>query len=52
MRGISDIIRMPSGDTKPIRVPVSKNMLDSHLKGKLCRKTRMMVTIIIADATV
>ncbi|XWS38677.1 hypothetical protein CRYUN_Cryun19dG0151500 [Craigia yunnanensis] len=51
MRGFSDIIRMPSGDTKPIKVPVSKNMLDSHLKGKLCRKTRMMVTIIIADAT-
>ncbi|XVE65214.1 hypothetical protein DITRI_Ditri07aG0162900 [Diplodiscus trichospermus] len=51
MRGFSDIIRMPSGDTKPIKVPVSKNMLDSHLKGKLCRKTRMMVTIIIAYAT-
>ncbi|XWS49634.1 hypothetical protein CRYUN_Cryun12cG0020000 [Craigia yunnanensis] len=51
MRGFSDIIRMPSGDTKPIKVPVSKNMLDSHLRGKLCKKTRMMVTIIIADAT-
>ncbi|XVF52445.1 hypothetical protein PTKIN_Ptkin05aG0018700 [Pterospermum kingtungense] len=51
MRGFSNIIRMPSGDTKPIKVPVSKNMLDSHLKGKLCRKTRTMVTIIIADAT-
>lgn len=43
---------MPSGDTKPVKVPVSKNMLDSHLKGKLCKKLRTMVTVIIADAQV
>ncbi|KAK8691038.1 hypothetical protein V6N13_074559 [Hibiscus sabdariffa] len=50
MRGFADIIRMSSGDMKPIKVPVSKNMSDSHLKGKLCRKIRTMVTITIADA--
>ncbi|XP_043697676.1 uncharacterized protein LOC122648528 isoform X2 [Telopea speciosissima] len=49
IRGLPNIIRMPSGDMKAIKVPVSKNMLDSHLKGKLANKLRMMVTIIIAD---
>jgi vacuolar protein sorting-associated protein 13A/C len=43
---------MSSGDMKPVKVPVSKNMLDAHLKGKLCRKVRTMVTIIILDAQV
>ncbi|KAG4987653.1 hypothetical protein JHK85_030636 [Glycine max] len=49
-RGLQNIIRMPSGDMKAVKVPVSKNMLESHLKGKLCRKIRTMVTIIIAEA--
>ncbi|KAJ4951540.1 hypothetical protein NE237_028372 [Protea cynaroides] len=49
IRGLPNIIRMPSGDMKPIKVPISKNMLDSHLKGKLANKLRMMVTVIIAD---
>ncbi|GAV77402.1 PH domain-containing protein/DUF946 domain-containing protein/DUF1162 domain-containing protein/Chorein_N domain-containing protein, partial [Cephalotus follicularis] len=49
-RGIPNIIRMPSGDMKPVKVPVSKNMLDSHLKGTLCGKVRTMVTIVIMDA--
>ncbi|KAE8055526.1 hypothetical protein FH972_012359 [Carpinus fangiana] len=49
-RGLPNIISMPSGDMKPVKVPVSKNMLDSHLKGKLCGKVRTMVTIIILDA--
>jgi vacuolar protein sorting-associated protein 13A/C len=43
---------MPSGDMRPVKVPVSKDMLDSHLKGKLCRKVRTMVTIVIVDAQV
>lgn len=50
LRGFANITRMPSGDMKPVKVPVSKNMLDSHLKGRLCKKIRTMVTIIIADA--
>ena len=50
--GLTNIIRMPSGDMKPLKVPVSKNMLDSHLKGNLRRRDRMMVTVIIADAEV
>lgn len=43
---------MPSGDMKAVKVPVSKDMLESHLRGKLCRKIRTMVTIIIAEAQV
>ncbi|KAJ7944655.1 pleckstrin-likey (PH) domain-containing protein [Quillaja saponaria] len=50
VRGLQDIIRMPSGDMKTLKVPVSKNMLDSHAGSKLFRKIRMMVSIIIADA--
>lgn len=46
----SHIIKMPSGDNKPVKVPVAKNMLDSHLNGKLGTISRSMVTIIIADA--
>ncbi|RDY03158.1 Vacuolar protein sorting-associated protein 13C, partial [Mucuna pruriens] len=49
-RGLQNITRMPSGDMKAVKVPVSKNMLESHLKGKLGRKIRTMVTIIIAEA--
>ncbi|XP_042486677.1 uncharacterized protein LOC122066914 [Macadamia integrifolia] len=49
IRGLQNIVRMPSGDMKAIKVPDSKNMLDSHLEGKLANKLRMMVTIIIAD---
>lgn len=37
---------------RPLKVPVSKNMLDSHLKGKLFRKVRRMVTLIIVDGQV
>lgn len=46
------MIWMPSGDVKPVKVPVSKNMSDSHLKGKVCRKARTMVTVIIVDGQV
>lgn len=49
---ISNIIKMPSGDNKRVKVPVSKNMLDSHLKVKPGRVSRSMVTIVIADAEV
>ncbi|KAI3918587.1 hypothetical protein MKX01_041907, partial [Papaver californicum] len=48
-RGLQNIIKMPSGDVKPVKVPVSKNMLDSHLKGKLDQRFRTMVTVIIVD---
>lgn len=52
IRGFSNIIKMPSGDIKPMKVPVSKNMLDSHMNGKMSRIVRTMVTIIIVDAEV
>ena len=52
IRGLSNISRMPSGDMKPLRVPVMKNMRDSHMKGKLYGKVRAMVTVLVADAEV
>lgn len=51
-RGLTNIIKMSSGDVRPVKVPVSKNMLDSHLKGKLFLKVRTMVTFIIVDGQV
>ncbi|XP_052211647.1 uncharacterized protein LOC127814276 isoform X2 [Diospyros lotus] len=50
IRGLPNVIKMPSGDMKPLKVRVWSNMLDSHLKGVLCKKVRTMVTIIIAEA--
>ncbi|XP_047340944.1 uncharacterized protein LOC124944671 [Impatiens glandulifera] len=52
IRGISNVVKMPSGDMKPIKVPVWKNMLDSHLKGNLCKKSRTVVAIIISEAEI
>ncbi|KAG9452487.1 hypothetical protein H6P81_005391 [Aristolochia fimbriata] len=49
LRGLTNIVRMPSGDAKPVKVPVSKNMLDAHIKGKTRRSARGMVTVIISD---
>ncbi|WOL09557.1 hypothetical protein Cni_G18310 [Canna indica] len=46
----SSIIKMPSGGTKPVKVPGLKNMLNSHLKRDLSVVSRSMLTIIIADA--
>lgn len=43
---------MPSGDMKPLKVTVPKNMLNSHTKGKLGDHSRSMVTVLIADAEV
>ncbi|XP_048140983.1 uncharacterized protein LOC115736923 isoform X3 [Rhodamnia argentea] len=52
IRGLHNIIRMPSGVMKPLKVPVLKNMLDSHMKGKLGGKVRAMVTVLVADAQI
>ncbi|KAM7253783.1 hypothetical protein ACFE04_031465 [Oxalis oulophora] len=49
-QGLADIVRMPSGDMKPVKVPVSKNMLDAHFKGKHFGKVRTMVAVFIMDA--
>lgn len=46
------IIKMPAGDNKVVKVPVPKNMLDSHLKGRLLQQLQVMVTIIVAEAEV
>ncbi|XP_042024109.1 uncharacterized protein LOC121771392 [Salvia splendens] len=50
VRGLPDIIEMPAGDRKALKLPVPKNMLDSHLKGDLLKKLRLMVTVIVAEA--
>ncbi|KNA21084.1 hypothetical protein SOVF_046540 [Spinacia oleracea] len=47
---LSSVIKMPSGDMKPLKVPVLKNMLDSHFRGNIGQKTRTMVTLMIAEA--
>lgn len=52
IRGLPHVIKMPSGEKKPLKVPVSKNMLDSHLKGSQYKKHRAMVTVIISQAQV
>ncbi|KAK6146409.1 hypothetical protein DH2020_020278 [Rehmannia glutinosa] len=50
LKGLPDIIKMPAGDRKALNLPAPKNMLDSHLKGSLLKKLRLMVTIIVAEA--
>lgn len=52
IKGFKDIVKMPSGDVRPVKVPVLTNMLDSHLRGELCRNPRIMVTVIVIDAQV
>ncbi|EOA17894.1 hypothetical protein CARUB_v10006303mg [Capsella rubella] len=50
IKGFKDIVKMPSEDMRPVKVPVLTNMLDSHLRGELCRNPRIMVTVIVIDA--
>lgn len=52
IKGFKDIVKMPSGDMRPVKVPVLTNMLDSHLRGELCSNPRIMVTVIVVDAQV
>lgn len=52
VRGLPNIIEMPSGDSKALKLPVPKNMLYSHLKGDLLKKPPRMLTIIVAEAQV
>ncbi|KAK4262505.1 hypothetical protein QN277_028058 [Acacia crassicarpa] len=49
-RDLQNVIQMPSGDMKAVKVSVSKNMLDSHMKSRPRRKVERLVTVIIADA--
>ncbi|KAI3693116.1 hypothetical protein L6452_32946 [Arctium lappa] len=50
IRGRPHLIKMSSGEKKSWKVPVSKNLLDSHLKGNLYNKLLSMVTLIISQA--
>ncbi|KAF8032759.1 hypothetical protein BT93_D1608 [Corymbia citriodora subsp. variegata] len=52
IRGLPNIFRMASGDMKPLKVPVLKNMLDSHMKGELGGKVRAMLTVLVVDAQI
>ncbi|KAI4338425.1 hypothetical protein MLD38_023489 [Melastoma candidum] len=51
-KGLSSTVRMPSGDMKPLKVTVLKNMLNSHAKGKLGDNIRSMVTVLISEAEI
>ncbi|KAK9144775.1 hypothetical protein Sjap_004678 [Stephania japonica] len=51
MRGLA-AVKMSHGDKETLKVPMSKNMLDAHLKGNYTEKLRTMVTIIILDGQV
>lgn len=48
----SDVTLLSSGDDRSIKVPASRDLLDSHLKGRSVRLYRLMVTAIIANAEV
>ncbi|KAJ0970742.1 hypothetical protein J5N97_018701 [Dioscorea zingiberensis] len=50
IKRISNFTKLPSGDNKLVKVPVSKDMLDSHMKGALGSVPPSMVTVIIANA--
>ncbi|KAL6543919.1 hypothetical protein OROGR_010416 [Orobanche gracilis] len=50
VEGLPYVIKMPAGDRKVLKLPALNNMLDSHLKGNLCKKLRLMVTVIVAEA--
>ncbi|KAG0473021.1 hypothetical protein HPP92_014878 [Vanilla planifolia] len=47
---LSSIIKMPSGDNRPIKVPVSKNLLNSHMDGKTNRISQSLLTVVISEA--
>uniref|UniRef100_A0A0E0R2L4 PH domain-containing protein n=1 Tax=Oryza rufipogon TaxID=4529 RepID=A0A0E0R2L4_ORYRU len=48
----SDVTLLSSGDDRSIKVPASRDLLDSHLKGRSVRLYRLMVTAIIANAEI
>ncbi|XP_051144600.1 uncharacterized protein LOC127260739 isoform X2 [Andrographis paniculata] len=50
VKGLPDIIKMPAGDRKMLKMPVSKNILDSHLEGSVHKKLRKLITVIVAEA--
>lgn len=50
--GLPDIIKMPAGDQKALKVLLPKNILDSHLRGRQPNNLRVMVTVIVAEAEV
>ncbi|GAB2273666.1 hypothetical protein Dimus_008448 [Dionaea muscipula] len=50
IQGLPRILRMSSGDMKPLKVPVSKNILDSHVRGNADLWYRRVVAVIIAEA--
>jgi vacuolar protein sorting-associated protein 13A/C len=51
-RSSSLVTLLPSGDDRSIKVPASRNLLDSHLNGKSVKLYRLMITVILADAEV
>ena len=51
-RSFYDIIRMPSGDNRLVKIPVSKNLMDFHVQGKHNEVSRSIVSIVVTDAEV
>ncbi|XP_062205491.1 uncharacterized protein LOC133907454 isoform X2 [Phragmites australis] len=43
---------LPSGDDRSIKVPASRDLLDSHLNGRSVKLYRLMITAILADAEI
>jgi vacuolar protein sorting-associated protein 13A/C len=51
-RSSSLVTLLPSGDDRSIKVPASRNLLNSHLNGKSVKLYRLMITVILAHAEV
>ncbi|KAJ4777649.1 Pleckstrin (PH) domain-containing protein isoform 2 [Rhynchospora pubera] len=52
LKGFPSIIKLPSGDGHPIRVPIPKNSMHSRSKGQHHEVARSMITVIIAEAEI
>ncbi|KAK3153327.1 hypothetical protein QOZ80_2BG0170820 [Eleusine coracana subsp. coracana] len=51
-RSSSLVTLLPSGDDRSIKVPASRDLLDSHINGKSVKLHRLMITAILADAEI
>lgn len=51
-RGLSDIIGLLPGDTKLVKVPVLRNMVDAHPRGSSRKVSWVLMTVVVCDAEV
>lgn len=52
LKGFPGIIKLPSGDAHPIKVPIPKNSMHSLPKQKHHEVSRSMITVVVAEAEV